>query len=192
MKFFAEIAGRKPDIGVATGMAWTPIGGEIIFVEATKMRGNNGLILTGHLGDVMKESARAALSYIRSHSKQLKIPDSAFNGYDIHIHVPAGATPKDGPSAGVPLGVALISLFMNKPIRNDVSMTGEITLRGKILPVGGIKEKVIGARRAGIKTIILPRENEKDLKEIPKHILDGLNFKLIDNLEDALKIALIK
>ncbi|MEK7309223.1 MAG: endopeptidase La [Planctomycetota bacterium] len=192
VKFFAEIAGRKPDIGVATGMAWTPIGGEIIFVEATKMRGNNGLILTGHLGDVMKESARAALSYIRSHSKQLKIPDSAFNGYDIHIHVPAGATPKDGPSAGVPLGVALISLFMNKPIRNDVSMTGEITLRGKILPVGGIKEKVIGARRAGIKTIILPRENEKDLKEIPKHILDGLNFKLIDNLEDALKIALIK
>lgn len=192
IKFFAEIAGRKPDIGVATGMAWTPIGGEIIFVEATKMRGNGGLILTGHLGDVMKESARAALSYIRSHSKRLKIPDSAFNGYDIHIHVPAGATPKDGPSAGVPLGVALISLFMNKPIRNDVSMTGEITLRGKIMPVGGIKEKVIGARRAGIKTIILPRENEKDLKEIPKHILDGLNFQMIDNLEDALKIALIK
>lgn len=120
------------------------------------------------------------------------MPDSAFNGYDIHIHVPAGATPKDGPSAGVPLGVALISLFMNKPIRNDVSMTGEITLRGKIMPVGGIKEKVIGARRAGIKTIILPRENEKDLKEIPEHILKGLNFKLIDNLEDALKIALIK
>jgi ATP-dependent Lon protease len=191
IKFFAEIAGRKPDIGVATGMAWTPIGGEIIFVEATRMKGNGGLILTGHLGDVMKESARAALSYIRSHSKRLKIPDSAFNGYDIHIHVPAGATPKDGPSAGVPLGVALISLFMNKPIRNDVSMTGEITLRGKIMPVGGIKEKVIGARRAGIKTIILPRENEKDLKEIPEHILKGLNFRLIDNLEDALKIALM-
>ncbi|MEW6026994.1 MAG: endopeptidase La [Planctomycetota bacterium] len=192
VKFFAEIANRKPDTGVATGMAWTPIGGEIMFVEATRMKGSNGLILTGHLGDVMKESARAALSYIRSHSRQLKVPDSAFNGYDIHIHVPAGAIPKDGPSAGVTIGVALTSLFMNKPIRNDVSMTGEITLRGKILPVGGIKEKVIGARRAGIKTIILPRENEKDLKEIPEHILKGLNFRLIDNLEDALKIALMK
>ncbi|MBI5779544.1 MAG: endopeptidase La [Planctomycetes bacterium] len=192
IKFFAEIAGRKPDIGVATGMAWTPIGGEIMFIETTRMKGNSGLILTGHLGDVMKESARAALSYIRSHSKSLKVPDSAFNGYDIHIHVPAGAIPKDGPSAGVTIGVALTSLFTNKPIRNDVSMTGEITLRGKILPVGGIKEKVIGARRAGIKTIILPRENEKDLKEIPEHILKGLNFRLIDNLEDALKIALIK
>jgi len=191
IKFFAEIAGRKPDVGVATGMAWTPVGGEILFIETTRMKGNGGLILTGHLGDVMKESARAALSYIRSHSKRLKIPDSAFNGYDIHIHVPAGATPKDGPSAGVAIGVALTSLFINKAIRNDVSMTGEINLRGKIMPVGGIKEKVIGARRAGIKTIILPRENEKDLKDIPKHIQEGLTFKLIDNLEDALKIALI-
>jgi ATP-dependent Lon protease len=191
VKFFAEIANRKPDIGVATGMVWTPVGGEIIFIETTRMRGNNGLILTGHLGDVMKESARAALSYIRSHSRKLGIPDSAFKGYDIHIHFPAGAIPKDGPSAGVAIGVALTSLFANRPIRNDLSMTGEITLRGKVLPVGGVKEKVIGARRAGIKTILLPRENEKDLREIPEHIRKGITFKLIDNLEDALKIALI-
>ncbi|MFH1230084.1 MAG: endopeptidase La [Planctomycetota bacterium] len=191
VKFFSELAGRKPEQGVATGMAWTPVGGDIIFVESTKMKGNNNLILTGYLGDVMKESARAALSYIRSHAERLKISENSFKNSDIHIHVPAGAIPKDGPSAGITIGISLISLFMNKPVRNDVSMTGEITLRGKILPVGGIKEKVIAARRAGIKTIILPRENQKDLKEIPKHILDGLNFKLVDNIEDALKVALV-
>jgi ATP-dependent Lon protease len=191
VKFFSELASRKPEQGVATGMAWTPVGGDIIFVESTKMKGNNNLILTGYLGDVMKESARAALSYIRSHAERLKIPESSFKNYDIHIHVPAGAIPKDGPSAGITIGIALISLFMNKAVRNDVSMTGEITLRGKILPVGGIKEKVIAARRSGIKTIILPRENQKDLKEIPKHILKGLKFKLVDNIEDALKVALV-
>ncbi|MDI6787993.1 MAG: endopeptidase La [Planctomycetota bacterium] len=191
VKFFSELAGRKPEQGVATGMVWTPVGGEIVFVESTRMKGSNNLILTGHLGDVMKESARAALSYIRSHSKELKISDNFFKGYDIHIHVPAGAIPKDGPSAGITIAISLISLFMNKPVRNDVAMTGEITLRGKILPVGGIKEKVIGARRAGIRTIILPKENQKDLKEIPQHILDGLKFHLIDKIEDALKLALM-
>ncbi|MFH0887803.1 MAG: endopeptidase La [Planctomycetota bacterium] len=191
VKFFSELAGRNPEQGVATGMAWTPVGGDIIFVESTKMKGNNNLILTGYLGDVMKESARAALSYIRSHAERLKIPESSFKNCDIHIHVPAGAIPKDGPSAGITIGISLISLFMNKPVRNDVSMTGEITLRGKILPVGGIREKVIAARRAGIKTIILPRKNQNDLKEIPKHILNGLNFKLVDNIEDALKVALV-
>jgi ATP-dependent Lon protease len=190
VKFFLEVAERTSNPGVATGLAWTPTGGDIIFVEATKMRGEKGLTLTGQLGDVMKESAQAALAYVRSKSKELGIEEDFFEKNDIHIHVPAGAIPKDGPSAGVTMFVALTSLLTNKPVRNDVAMTGEITLRGLVLPVGGIKEKVLAGMRAGIRTIILPKRNEKDLEEIPEHIRNQMNFKFIQKMDEAIELAL--
>ena len=190
VKFFLEVAERTSNPGVATGLAWTPTGGDIIFVEATKMRGEKGLTLTGQLGDVMKESAQAALAYVRSKSKELGIEEDFFEKNDIHIHVPAGAIPKDGPSAGVTIFVALTSLLTNKPVRNDVAMTGEITLRGLVLPVGGIKEKVLAGMRAGIRTIILPKKNEKDLEEIPEHIRNQMNFKYIQRMDEAIELAL--
>ncbi len=190
VKFFPEVAERTSEPGVATGLAWTPTGGDIIFVEATKMRGEKGLTLTGQLGDVMKESAQAALAYVRSKSKELGIDEDFFAKNDIHIHVPAGAIPKDGPSAGITMFVALTSLLTNTPVRNDVAMTGEITLRGLVLPVGGIKEKVLAGMRAGIKTIILPKKNEKDLEEIPEHIRSQLNFKFIQRMDEAIELAL--
>jgi len=190
VKFFPEVAERTSDPGVATGLAWTPTGGDIIFVEATKMRGEKGLTLTGQLGDVMKESAQAALAYVRSKSRELGIEEDFFEKNDIHIHVPAGAIPKDGPSAGITMFVALTSLLTNKPIRSDVAMTGEITLRGLVLPVGGIKEKVLAGMRAGIKTVILPKKNEKDLEEIPEHIRNQLNFKFIQRMDEAIDLAL--
>ena len=190
VKYFPEVAERTSDPGVATGLAWTPTGGDIIFVEATKMRGEKGLTLTGQLGDVMKESAQAALAYVRSKSKELNIDEDFFEKNDIHIHVPAGAIPKDGPSAGITMFVALTSLLTNKPVRNDVAMTGEITLRGLVLPVGGIKEKVLAGMRAGIRTIILPKKNEKDLEEIPEHIRTQMNFKFIQRMDEAIELAL--
>jgi ATP-dependent Lon protease len=190
VKFFPELAERTSNPGVATGLAWTPTGGDIIFVEATKMRGEKGLTLTGQLGDVMKESAQAALAYVRSKSKELGIEEDFFEKNDIHIHVPAGAIPKDGPSAGITMFVALTSLLTNKPVRSDVAMTGEITLRGLVLPVGGIKEKVLAGMRAGIKTIILPKKNEKDLEEIPEHIRNQMNFKYIQRMDEAIELAL--
>jgi ATP-dependent Lon protease len=190
VKFFPEVAERTSETGVATGLAWTPTGGDIIFVEATKMRGEKGLMLTGQLGDVMKESAQAALAYVRSKAKELSIEEDFFAKHDIHIHVPAGAIPKDGPSAGITMFVALVSLLKNVPIRNDVAMTGEITLRGLVLPVGGIKEKVLAANRAGIKTIILPKKNEKDLEEIPERIRKEMNFKFIQRMDEAIDLAL--
>jgi len=190
VKFFLEVAERTSDPGVATGLAWTPTGGDIIFVEATKMRGEKGLTLTGQLGDVMKESAQAALAYVRSKAKELGIDEDFFEKNDIHIHVPAGAIPKDGPSAGVTMFVALTSLLTNIPIRSDVAMTGEITLRGLVLPVGGIKEKVLAGMRAGIRTIILPKKNEKDLEEIPEHIRNKMNFKFIQRMDEAIEMAL--
>lgn len=190
VKFFLEVAERTSEPGVATGLAWTPTGGDIIFVEATKMRGEKGLTLTGQLGDVMKESAQAALAYVRSKSKELGIEEDFFGKNDIHIHVPAGAIPKDGPSAGITMFVALTSLLTNKPIRSDVAMTGEITLRGLVLPVGGIKEKVLAGMRAGIKTIILPKMNEKDLEEIPEHIRSQMNFKFIQRMDEAIELTL--
>lgn len=190
VKYFPEVAERTSDPGVATGLAWTPTGGDIIFVEATKMRGEKGLTLTGQLGDVMKESAQAALAYVRSKSKELNIDEDFFEKNDIHIHVPAGAIPKDGPSAGITMFVALTSLLTNKPVRNDVAMTGEITLRGLVLPVGGIKEKVLAGMRAGIQTIILPKKNEKDLEEIPEHIRTQMNFKFIQRMDEAIELAL--
>jgi ATP-dependent Lon protease len=190
-KFFSEVAQRKDEVGVATGLAWTPVGGEILFVEATAMPGGKGLVLTGQLGDVMKESAQAALSYIRSHASRYGIPEDFFSTKDIHIHIPEGATPKDGPSAGVTLATALVSLLVNKPVKHDVAMTGEITLRGKVLPVGGIKEKMLAAQRSGINQVILPRLNEKDLAEIPEHIRKRMTFHFADWLDDVLALTLV-
>jgi ATP-dependent Lon protease len=190
VKFFPEVAERTSEPGVATGLAWTPTGGDIIFVEATRMRGEKGLTLTGQLGDVMKESAQAALAYVRSKAKDLSIEEDFFAKNDIHIHVPAGAIPKDGPSAGITMFIALTSLLTNKAVRSDIAMTGEITLRGLVLPVGGIKEKVLAGMRAGIRTIILPKKNEKDLEEIPEHIRKEMNFRFIQRMDEAIDLAL--
>jgi ATP-dependent Lon protease len=190
VKFFSEVAERTAEAGVATGLAWTPTGGDIIFVEATKMRGDKGLTLTGQLGDVMKESAQAALSFVRSKAKELGIKEDFYDKADVHIHVPAGGIPKDGPSAGLTIFVALTSLFTKRPVRSDVAMTGEITLRGLVLPVGGVKEKVLAAKRAGIQTIILPDKNEKDLEEIPERIKKEMEFKFIQRMDEAIELAL--
>ncbi|MEE8540700.1 MAG: S16 family serine protease, partial [Desulfobacterales bacterium] len=165
-------------------------GGELLFIEATAMRGTKGLTLTGQLGDVMKESATAALSFVRTNADTLKIAEDFFEKHDLHIHVPAGAIPKDGPSAGVTMLTALTSLLTNKKIRRDLAMTGEITLRGQVLPVGGIKEKVLAAHRAGIKTLILPKWNEKDLQDIPKKVQKEIEFHFADKMMDVLRIAL--
>jgi ATP-dependent Lon protease len=189
-KFYSEVAERTSEPGVATGLAWTPTGGDILFIEATKMSGNKGLTLTGQLGDVMKESAQAALSYIRSHAKELGIEPEFFKDKDIHIHVPAGAIPKDGPSAGVTMTSALVSMLTNRPVRHDIAMTGEITLRGKVLPVGGVKEKVLAARRAGIKIIIMPDKNMNDLEEIPENNRKGMTFYPVQKLSEVLELAL--
>jgi len=190
MRFFAEVAERINKPGVAIGLAWTQTGGDIIFVEAAKMRGKKNLILTGQLGDVMKESAQAALSYIRSQAVNLRLPEDFFENYDIHIHVPAGAIPKDGPSAGVTMAVAVASLFMNRTVNPYLAMTGEVTLRGNILPVGGIKEKVLAAKRAGIKTVLLPGKNQKDLEDIPKALRDELKIIFINSVEEAIQSAI--
>jgi ATP-dependent Lon protease len=190
-KFLEEIAERKPQVGVATGLAWTPFGGSVLFVETTKMPGKGSLIITGHLGEIMKESAQAALSYVRSRSEQLGVPEDFFSKHDIHIHVPAGAIPKDGPSAGITMATALASLATGRPVRHNVAMTGEITLTGRILPVGGIKEKVLAAKEAGITEIILPAQNEKDLVEIPEHIRNALRFHFVENMDEVLELALL-
>lgn len=188
-KFESDVAMRTSIPGVATGLAWTPTGGDILFIEATRMPGNGKLILTGQLGDVMKESAQAALSLVKSHANQLGLPQDIFEKNDIHVHVPAGAIPKDGPSAGVALFTALYSAFSERTVQNDVAMTGEISLRGLVLPVGGIKEKVIAAARAGIKTVLLPKRNQRDFEEIPEAVRTNLQFVWLDNVDDALKIA---
>jgi ATP-dependent Lon protease len=189
-RFFSEVAEATKVPGVATGMAWTPTGGDILFIETTLMPGKGNLILTGQLGDVMKESAKAALSYLRSKASTFGIDAKAFEENDIHIHVPAGAIPKDGPSAGITLLSALASLLTGRTVNNELAMTGEVTLRGQILPVGGIKEKVLAARRAGIKEVMLPERNRRDLEEIPASIRKGLTLHFIGNIEEALKFAL--
>ncbi len=176
--------------GVVVGLAWTPVGGDILFIEATAMKGSKNLILTGQLGDVMKESARTAMSYIRSHAEKLNIEEDFFDTHDIHIHVPAGAIPKDGPSAGVTMLTALTSLITGKMAKKKLAMTGEITLRGEVLPVGGIKEKVIAANRAGIKSLILPLWNEKDLEDIPENIRETMDFHFTDKMDDVISRAL--
>ncbi|MHB9154317.1 MAG: endopeptidase La, partial [Endomicrobiales bacterium] len=192
VRFFSEVAERTNKPGVAIGLAWTQTGGDIIFIEATKMKGKKILTLTGQLGDIMKESAQAALSYIRSQATNLGIPDDFFENYDIHIHVPAGAIPKDGPSAGVTMAVALASLLTDRTVTPYLAMTGEITLRGNVLPVGGIKEKVLAAKRAGIRTVLLPQKNEKDIEEVPPEVRKDLKIAFIDSIEDAIDKALEK
>ena len=191
-KFLPEMEQEKDDIGVATGLAWTEAGGDIIYVEATIMKGKGNLTLTGHLGDVMKESAQAALSYVRSKTKSLGIKEDVYSKYDIHIHVPAGAIPKDGPSAGITMATTIASVFTGVPINKDVAMTGEVTLRGRVLPIGGLKEKALAARRFGIKTVILPKRNEKDLEDVPKNVRKNMNFVFVENMDDVLRAALKK
>ena len=190
-RYFSEQRRRTKVPGVATGLAWTPVGGEVLFIEATSMKGSGKLTITGQLGDVMRESAQAALSWVRGHSAELapELDDDWFATNDIHVHVPAGAVPKDGPSAGVAMTTALASLVRGKAIRNDMAMTGEITLTGQVLPVGGIKEKTLAAQRAGIREVILPSRNEGDVAEIPKHELGGLKFHYVDEIAEALAIS---
>jgi len=190
IRITSETKARITTPGVATGLAWTPTGGELLFIEATAMKGKKGLTLTGQLGDVMKESATAALSFARANAPALGIDEDFFDNHDLHIHVPAGAIPKDGPSAGVTMLTALTSLLTDTRIRNDLAMTGEITLRGQVLPVGGIKEKVLAAHRAGIKTIILPEWNRKDLEDIPKKVEKDIKFHFVDKMLDVIAIAL--
>jgi len=189
-KFFNEVAERLGEPGVVTGLAYTPNGGDILFIEATRMKGKKGLTLTGSLGDVMKESAQAALSLVRSRAERLGIEPDFFENSDLHLHVPAGAIPKDGPSAGVTMATALASLLTNRSVRPDVAMTGEITLRGAVLPIGGVKEKVLAARRAGIGTVILPKRNEKDLEDVPDNVRGEMRFAFAEDIDDVLAVAL--
>jgi ATP-dependent Lon protease len=189
-RFRPTLAEEKEEIGVATGLAWTEVGGEILVTEATLMPGRGHLTLTGKLGDVMQESAQAAMSWVRSKADEFGIPKDFNKKTDVHVHVPEGAIPKDGPSAGITLATALVSALAKVPTRTDVAMTGEITLRGKVLPIGGVKEKVLAAHRAGIKNIILPKDNEKDLADIPKNVLDALNMYLVSSMDEVLKIAI--
>ncbi|MDQ3520756.1 MAG: endopeptidase La [Gemmatimonadota bacterium] len=191
-RFRSEIAGREEEVGVATGLAYTPVGGEILFIEAVRMPGRGRISLTGQLGDVMKESARAAFSYLRASGDVLDIDREVFTSTDVHLHVPAGATPKDGPSAGVAMTVALASLLSGRPVRPEIAMTGEITLRGHVLPVGGIREKVIAAERAGIQTVLLPARNEPDVEDIPQEVRDHLDIQFIEHASEAFDRALIE
>jgi ATP-dependent Lon protease len=191
-KFFSDVSERTTVPGVSTGLAWTPYGGDILFIEASVSRGNGKLSITGQLGDVMKESAILALSYLKSRSIELGIPDSALTDWDLHIHVPAGSVPKDGPSAGLSLLAAIASIFTQRKVKSTVAMTGEITLRGSVLPVGGIKEKTLAAKRAGIKSVTLPTRNEKDVEEIEKEVIKGIEFHYLDRMEPLLDLVLEK
>ena len=177
---------------MTTGLAWTVVGGDTLFIETTVVPGNGKLVLTGQMGDVMQESAKAGLSYIRSVSKKLKIDEDFYKKYDLHVHIPEGAIPKDGPSAGVTMCTAIISTLTGIPVRKDIAMTGEITLRGKVLPVGGIREKVMGAHRAGIRKVLLPAENDVDIQDIPEVVRNDMEFVLLRNVDDALKEVLVK
>jgi ATP-dependent Lon protease len=189
-RFRPSLAEERDEVGIATGLAWTEVGGELLVTEATLMPGKGKLTLTGKLGDVMQESAQAALSYVRSKAPELGLAEDFHSKLDIHVHVPEGAIPKDGPSAGITLATTLVSALTKIPVRRDVAMTGEITLRGKVLPIGGVKEKILAAHRAGVTNIILPRDNEKDLADIPKNVLDVINTHLVSQMDEVLKIAL--
>jgi len=181
-----------PEPGVSTGLAWTPAGGDVLFIEATAMPGSGKLTITGQLGDVMKESAHAALSYVRGHASVLApgLEDAWFANHDIHIHVPAGAIPKDGPSAGITMATALTSLITARPVHEDVAMTGEITLTGQVLPIGGLKEKALAAQRYGVRCVIAPKLNEADVDEIPEHLRADLDFHFVEDISEVLAIAL--
>ena len=190
-KFQPWAVEKKNEVGVSTGLAWTQVGGEVLSIEVTQMPGKGNLILTGQLGDVMKESAQAALSYSRNKITDYGLKDNFFKNTDIHIHVPSGAIPKDGPSAGITITAALISLLTGVAVRKEVAMTGEVTLRGKVLEIGGIKEKVLAAHRAGLKTIIMPKNNKKDLEEIPAKTRQDLKFIFVENMDEVLNRALV-
>jgi ATP-dependent Lon protease len=189
-KILREEEMEQNEVGVVTGLAWTPVGGEVLFVEASIMKGKGGLTLTGQLGDVMKESVQAALSYIRARASELQLPEDFYSTMDIHVHVPAGAIPKDGPSAGVTMATALVSALTRIPVRKNVAMTGEITLRGKVLPIGGLKEKILAAARLGVNTVVIPVQNLKDLEDVPKTILKKLKIVTASNIDDVLAVAL--
>jgi ATP-dependent Lon protease len=189
-KYFSEVAERTKVPGVATGLAWTPYGGDILFIEASVSKGTGKLHITGQLGDVMKESAMLAMSYLRAHSDKLNIPEEAFKYWDLHIHVPKGAVPKDGPSAGISIFSAVASIFTQRKVKGTLAMTGEITLRGLVLPVGGIKEKVLAAKRAGIEKVLLPQKNEKDIAEIEEDVLGDLNVEYLERMDPLLDIVL--
>ena len=182
----------ESQIGIVQGLAWTQAGGEVLIIEALKMKGKGSMMLTGQLGDVMKESAHAAMSYARAHMDELNIPSDFFEKNDIHIHLPAGAIPKDGPSAGITLTTALVSLMTGTPVRNDIAMTGEVTLQGRVLPVGGIREKCLAALNLGITNIIIPMANAKDLEDIPPVFKEKINFILADNLDEVFAVAFEK
>jgi ATP-dependent Lon protease len=190
VRFRSEVAERTSVAGVATGLAWTPVGGDILFIETSRMPGKGSIEITGQLGDVMKESARAALTYVRSNAERLGVDPAFLEKHDVHIHVPAGAVPKDGPSAGVTIFTALTSLLSGRRVRPDTAMTGECTLRGRVLPVGGIKAKVLAAHRAGIRQIILPKHNERDLAEVPEEVLADLEVVFAEDMSDVLQAAL--
>jgi ATP-dependent Lon protease len=192
VRFEPEIAERTGQPGVAVGLAWTPAGGDILFVESTRMRGKGELKLTGSLGEVMRESAEAARSWLRTRHRDLGVDEALLRDHDIHLHVPAGAVPKDGPSAGIAMVTSLASLFTGRPVAPDVAMTGEITLRGKVLPVGGIKEKVLAAKRAGIRRVVLPEPNRRDVDEIPKELLEGLALEYVGTIGEALEHTLAR
>jgi ATP-dependent Lon protease len=189
-KYRYDKVNEKDEVGLATGLAWTPFGGDTLAVEVTLMTGNGKLELTGQLGDVMKESAKAAISFIRSRAEQLNVDKDFHNKYDIHIHVPEGAIPKDGPSAGITLATAMVSALTGRPVSRNVAMTGEITLRGRVLPVGGLKEKVLAAHRAGIDTIVMPLDNRKDIDEIPDNVKSKLKFVFAADMDTVLNTAL--
>ena len=190
-KYLPEEEMKKDEVGVSTGLAWTEAGGDVIYVEATIMKGKGSLTLTGQLGDVMKESAQAALSYVRSRSNELGISDEIFSKVDLHIHVPAGAIPKDGPSAGITMATAIASALTGKAVKKDIAMTGEVTLRGRVLPIGGLKEKTLAAKRMGIRKVILPKRNKKDLDDLPKYVKEGMDFVIAETMDDVLKAALV-
>jgi ATP-dependent Lon protease len=189
-KFRIQGMGEHNQIGLTTGLAWTEVGGEVLQTEATVVEGKGQLVLTGKLGEVMQESARAAITFVRSRASEYGIERGFHRKMDLHIHIPEGAIPKDGPSAGITMATTIVSALTKIPVRNDVAMTGEITLRGKVLPIGGVKEKLLAAHRAGIRNVILPKENEKDLQDIPRDILDVMNVNLVETMDEVLEIAL--
>ena len=182
---------EQDQIGVTTGLAWTDVGGELLQTEVAFMPGKGNLVLTGKLGEVMQESAQAALSYVRTRARQLRLPDRFYEGIDLHIHVPEGAIPKDGPSAGIALATSIVSALTRKPVRHDIAMTGEITLRGRVLPIGGLKEKILAAHRGQVNKVLIPLENKKDIEEIPKRVLKKVELVLVDHMDEVLRQALV-
>jgi ATP-dependent Lon protease len=191
-RVFNEGALKKDQIGTVTGLAWTAVGGDILFIEAIKTKGKGKLQLTGQLGEVMQESAQAAYSFAKARATEIGIDETMFENFDLHIHIPEGAIPKDGPSAGITMATAMVSVLSQRPVRKDVAMTGEITLRGNVLPIGGVKEKLLAARRAKLKTVILPEPNRRDLDDLPQEVMDDLNFVFVENVRQVFEAALLE